>query len=271
MNSPPRSTAVPLQLPGIVPPLHLLVHVDRDIYISELLRKEGLWEPFETSLVQRFLKPGDTFLDAGANIGYFTVLAAACVGAQGQVYAFEPEPRNYALLQKNIELNEFADRVHAADIALATGPGQGRLHLHPDNLGDHQLYTDDASRQVVAIELAAGATYLQSCCERLKLVKIDTQGSEHQVVQGLMPLLKRSGADLRMIIELTPYSLRQAGTTGVALIGLLEQLGLPFAVVDHIEHRLAPVTANELKQWCKNVDSRAKDEGFMNILLGMPV
>ena len=262
---------VRLQLPDIVPALQLLVHSDSDVFISEQLRRDGLWEPFESSLVQRFLKPGDSFLDAGANIGYFTVLAAACVGEHGKVYAFEPEPRNYALLQKNIELNEFAARVHAVDLALAAEPGEGQLHLHPDNLGDHQLYTEDPTRQLIAIELVAGAAYLQSRCDRLDLVKIDTQGSERQVVLGLMPLLKRSGPDLKMIIELTPYSLRQAGTTGAALIELLEQLELPFAIVDHIEHQLVPVGADELKQWCKNVDSCAKDEGFMNILLGVPV
>ncbi len=263
--------SVPLQLPGIVPVLQLQVHADKDIYISEVLRRDGLWEPFETSLVQRFLKPGDSFLDAGANIGYFTVLAAACVGEHGKVYAFEPEPRNYALLAKNIQLNKFGDRVHAAAMALAAEPGEGQLHLHPDNLGDHQLYTDDQSRQAINIELAAGAVYLQPHCERLDLVKIDTQGSEQQVVQGLMPLLKSSGPDLKMIIELTPFSLRQAGTTGAALIELLAQLELPFAIVDHIEHRLVSVSADELRQWCRNVDSCSKDEGFMNIMVGVPV
>jgi FkbM family methyltransferase len=260
-----------LRLPGIEPALQLRVHTETDIYISASLRREGIWEPYETALVQQTLKSGDTFLDAGANLGYFTVLAAACVGAQGKVYAFEPEPRNFDLLQQNVTLNGFDSRVEAARLALAAQAGVGQLHLHPENLGDHQLYSTDASRQVVTTELVAGAAHLQARCERLDLVKIDTQGAEQEVVQGLLPLLKRSGPTLKMIIELTPYSLRQAGTDGAALIELLQELDLPFAIVDHIEHRLVAVSAAELKRWCNNVDDCIEDEGFMNIFVGVPV
>jgi FkbM family methyltransferase len=263
--------SIRLRLPSVTPALELRVHRGTDIYISEALRRDGVWEPFETALVQQFLKPGDSFLDAGANIGYFTVIAAACVGDTGKVYAFEPEPRNHALLQQNVELNGFTNRVVAAAVALAAKAGAGQLHLHPENLGDHQLYSADNSRQVIAIEQVAGAAHLQDRCQHLDLVKIDTQGSEQQVVEGLLPLLKRSGATLKMIIELTPFALRQAGTDGAALISLLQQLDLPFAIVDHIEHRLVAVTAEELKTWCKNVDSCVEDEGFMNIFVGVSV
>ena len=102
----------------------------------------------------------------------------------------------------------------------------------------------------------------------MNLVKIDTQGAEFQVVQGLMPLLLASGSSLRMIVELTPYSLRAAGSSGAALLSLLEQLELPFAIIDHIEHQLVPSTAAELRQWCDNVDACPQDQGFMNIFLG---
>jgi FkbM family methyltransferase len=263
--------SIRLRLPAVVPALELYVHTDTDIYISEALRRDGVWEPFETTLVQQFLKPGDCFLDAGANIGYFTVIAAACVGDEGMVYAFEPEPRNHALLLQNIEANGFGGRVVAAELALAASPGVAQLHLHPENLGDHQLYSGDDSRQVIAIEQVAGAAYLQERCQRLDLVKIDTQGSEQQVVEALLPLLQRSGPTLKMIIELTPFALRQAGTNGATLISLLQELELPFAIVDHIEHRLVTVAAAELKLWCENVDSCAEDEGFMNIFVGVPV
>lgn len=259
---------VSLRLPAVTPSLQLRLHSTADIFISEALRNTGEWEPFETTLVQQFLQPGDTFLDVGANIGYFTVIAAQRVGVAGKVYAFEPEPRNYALLRQNIALNNFENRVEVAQLALAASAGTGQLHLHPDNLGDHQLHSGDKTRQVINTTLVAGADYLQPRCKQLQLVKIDTQGSEHEVVLGLLPLLKRSGPHLKMIIELTPYALRQAGTDGAALIGTLEELALPFAIVDHIEHQLVASSAEELKLWCKNVDSCVEDEGFMNIFVG---
>lgn len=260
------STVVPLRVPGIDQPLHLRVHESSDVYISTRIREAGIWEPFETELVRRALKAGDSFLDAGANIGYFTVLGAACVGETGTVFAIEPEPRNFRLLEANIALNKFGARVRPHCVGLSDHAGSAQLYLHPDNLGDHQLHADDRDRETVLIPLVIGAELLGE--RHLDLVKIDTQGAEHAVIEGLMPALKHSGSALRMIVELTPSALRRAGTSGAELIDTLETLGLAFAIVDHIEHRLVPIGAEELRQWCINLDSCPEDEGFMNIFLG---
>jgi FkbM family methyltransferase len=249
--------------------LRLRVHSERDVHISRQIREEGIWEAFETELLRRSLTVGNRFLDAGANIGYFTVLAAACVGETGKVLAVEPEQRNFDLLQSNIELNGFADRVQVVCAGLSERSGEARLHLHPENLGDHQLHSDAEDRESVTVPLITGADLLAD--GSLDLVKIDTQGSEHEVVLGLLPVLQRSGPGLRMIVELTPSALRRAGTSGAALVDCLETLALPFSIVDHIEHRLVPISATELHDWCTNLDSYPEDEGFMNIFLGAPV
>ena len=62
--------------------------------------------------------------------------------------------------------------------------------------------------------------------------------------------------------------LRAASGTGAALISLPAQLELPFAIIDHIEHRLVPCSVAELVNWCDNVDAHPQDQGFMNIFLG---
>lgn len=261
----------PLQIPGLDRDLHLRLHTATDLHISRQIRERGIWEPYESSLVQQYLQPGDVFLDVGANIGYFTVLAAACVGDRGHVYAFEPEPRNFQLLQDNIELNGFSSRVTCRQAALAAKSGAGQLYLHPENLGDHQLYGAGKDRSTVAVELLAGVDAISDRDVRLDLVKIDTQGAEQAVVEGLLPRLRESGGTLKMLIELTPFSLRQAGTTGSEFVALLATLDLPFYIVDHIEHQLAPVSAVELQRWCSNVDECVEDEGFMNIFLSAQV
>ena len=261
----------PLQIPGLDRALQLRVHSATDLHISQQIRQRGIWEPYESSLMCQYLQPGDVFLDAGANIGYFTVLAAACVGDRGHVYAFEPEPRNYRLLQDNVELNDYSPRVTSMQVALTAESGEGQLYLHPDNLGDHQLFGADDGRETVAVKLLAGVDVFRGRDVRLDLVKIDTQGAEQAVVQGLLPLLRETGATLKMLIELTPYSLRRAGTTGSDFVELLATLDLPFYIVDHIEHQLAPVSVAELQGWCTNVDECEEDEGFMNILLGAQV
>ena len=235
--------------------------------ISHRLRAERIWEPFETELLRCSLFPGSVFLDVGANLGYFTVLAAAWVGEAGRVYAFEPEPRNFSLLQSNLALNGYAQRVTTCQAALTDVDGTGQLRLHADNLGDHQL-GGAATADSVEVRLLNGANWFADRESRLDVVKIDVQGAEHAVILGLLPLLAASGAKLRILVELTPRSLRNSGTTGAALIETLDALGLPFHIVDHLEHRLAPTTAAELQTWCNNLDAYPDDEGFMNIFLG---
>src|SRR5689334_3802567 len=63
------------------------------------------WEPNETWAIRRLLGPGDLFVDIGANIGYFSVLAARSVGAEGRVIAIEPAPPTVAKLRDNLDLN----------------------------------------------------------------------------------------------------------------------------------------------------------------------
>lgn len=247
----------------------MVVHAQTDLHVSRQIREQGVWEPYESQLVYQLLQPGQCFVDVGANIGYFTLLAAQKVGRQGQVFAFEPEPRNYRLLCENVMLNALQQQVIAVEAGLSDQERSACLHLHPDNLGDHQLHAAaELERELVEVFLYNGSDYLSRFISRIDMLKVDTQGSEYQVIEGLMPLLQASHPGLKIIIELTPFSLRAAGSRGAALISLLETLQLPMAIIDHIEHRLAPCDAFALRDWCDNVDSSPQDEGFINILVG---
>jgi len=263
----PESVAT-LQVPGIGRALSLRVHGPRDRCISRQLLETGIWEPFETSLVQRFLGPGDVFVDVGANIGYFTVLAAHHVGPRGRVYAVEPDPANVALLRDNLQRNACEDRVQVLPAALAATDGVARLHLSEDNLGDHQLFDAGAGRASVEVPLLDGGAWLGGRTDRIDMLKVDTQGYEYEVMAGLLPLLQRLSRAPRILIELTPLSLRQAGSSGRALVELLASLGQTLWIVDHIEHRLVACTVEELARWCDNVDACEGDAGFMNLLVG---
>lgn len=257
-----------LQVPGVDAALSLQVHGPADRCISRQLLETGIWEPFETSLVQRFLAPGDVFVDVGANLGYFTVLAAHCVGAAGRVFAVEPDPANVALLRENLERNACAGRVELLPAALAAADGVARLHLSEDNLGDHQLFDTGSGRASVEVPLLDGGRWLGARTGRIDMLKVDTQGYEYEVMSGLLPLLGSLPRLPRILIELTPLSLRQAGSSGRALVELLASLGQPLWIVDHIEHRLVASPAAELARWSDNVDACRGDAGFMNLLVG---
>ena len=258
----------PLRWPAAGGACQLYVHRARDRFISRAIREQGLWEPFETRLLHGILKRGDVVIDAGANIGYFSILAAACVGAAGRVLAFEPEPCNCRLLRANCVLNGVDSRVQLFEMALAERDGAGTLYLHPDNLGDHCIYAGGARHRAVPIVCRAGAPLLQPHYPRINFLKLDTQGAEAAVLRGLLPLLLDSVPALCLLVELTPYALRQAGASGAQLLDMLELLELPFAIVDQQQQQLVPVSAAALREWCGNVDRCAGDQGFMNILVG---
>lgn len=260
--------SVALRIPGLRSSLHLYVHGEQDQHVSRRLREQGIWEPFETSLLLQLLAPGDVFVDVGANIGYFSVLAASLVGEAGAVFAFEPDPRNYRLLEANAARNGLQHRITAIAAALSDAPGEGRLYLSEDNLGDHRVYAGEERRDSVPIVLQRGCDALAGRLRRLDLLKVDTQGSEYQVIAGLMPLLRGLASAPRVLVELTPHALREAGASGRALIELLATLGQPMWIIDHIDSQLHRSSAEELALWCDNWDAVPQARGFMNILVG---
>ncbi|MFK8022139.1 MAG: FkbM family methyltransferase [Pseudomonadales bacterium] len=257
---------VELALAEPLSPLTLCIHGEQDQHVSKTLRETAVWEPFESHLILERLQRGATFVDVGANIGYFSVLAAQQVGAAGQVFAFEPDPANVALLRQSIALNELRN-CDVIEAGLSSTDQKAQLFLSENNFGDHQIYAHGNARQSVDIELLNGTSYLRPRLSRLDFLKVDVQGAEIEVMAGLMPLLLELNAYPDVLIELTPYSLVQAGGSGRQLIELLARLNLPFWIVDHIEHDLVASTAEELAVWCDNVESCGDDQGFMNIML----
>ncbi|MDG2412082.1 MAG: FkbM family methyltransferase [Halioglobus sp.] len=259
-------TPVKLHIPQLAQPLQMYTHGEQDRFVSRRIREESIWEPHETSLILDLLQSGDTFLDVGANIGYFSILAAAAVGEAGHVIAYEPDPENYRLLQANVELNALRSRVISRAAALSDTNGEGRLYLSANNLGDHQVYAGDEERPSVPILLARGDDDLGRTLSRLDLVKVDTQGSEFRVISGLLVLLQKFRP--RILLELTPHSLRQAGSSGRELIEMLATVKLPMWIVDHVSGGLHATRAEDLARWCDNWDAVPESQGFMNILVG---
>ena len=266
MSSSPRVDLKPIS--GLQQTVTLRTHAPQVDLVSRRLHADGAWEPFETQLWLASQRAGDIVVDVGANLGYFALLSALCDRPASQILAFEPDPQNFALLKDNLRLNGVPDEVQAFQVALASASGEGMLYRSRDNLGDHQIYAGDGEREALAISLAVGREFLSERVERIDLLKIDTQGSEFAVIEGFGTLLDSSRVGLRVLIELTPYSLRRAGARGRQLVEHLGNLDLPIAIVDHIEHRLVPTSLEALATWCDNVDSLPEDRGFMNVFIG---
>lgn len=257
----------PLNIPDIAPGLRLAVHESGDQNVSPAIRATGIWEAYETYLVTQLVASGNTVLDVGANIGYYTVLLSRLVGPKGRVLAFEPEPVNVELLTSNVVENK-ADNVDIMGVALGAEDSQARLFLSESNFGDHQVYSDGSNRPSLPIEIRHGDRLLKSqMIDSVDFIKIDTQGAEYGVLSGLSGVVKNS-PKISMIVEFWPLGLRRSGASGLDLIDLIQPWGLDLAIVDHIDGNLVDCSYQQLREWTEMVDSHEGDEGFMNILVG---
>ncbi|WOJ95580.1 FkbM family methyltransferase [Congregibacter brevis] len=257
-------------LVGLKRDVVLATHRPDDDLVSRKIHAQRIWEPFETRLWIASQRPDDIVVDVGANLGYFSVLSAVHENQAQRVLAFEPAADNVSLLQQNLQLNKCDGVVELFPVALGDSDSGGSLHRNDDNRGDHQIYPGDGIRSQEPITVRRGSDLLAHSLDHIDLLKVDTQGSEYAVMQGLFPLLQASVPKLRILLELTPYSLQLANSSGRALVTLIANLGLPLWIVDHVDHRLVSSDASALCEWADNVDACTGDRGFMNIYAGTP-
>jgi len=207
---------------------HLLYVEPHDRAVGARLRRRGVWAAAETALCKREITPGMRVLDVGANIGYFTLLFARSVGPTGHVYAFEPEPRNFELLQRNLARNGYTN-VTALPKAVSRTSGSQRLYKSPDNLGDHRLAHGTAGRDSVDVSVIALDELLPGDA-RVDFIKLDIQGAECAAVQGARQLITRS-APLCLITEFWPAGMRAFGDDPEQYLQELSALGFGIAVI----------------------------------------
>jgi len=186
------------------------VHSVQDVHVSAAIAERGIWEPLETRFLQAVLRPGDVFIDVGANIGYFSLVASRLVTASGAVLAFEPEAANFALLEANCRRNGCAN-VRCYQAALGEENASGTLYLNERNRGDHSLYPETSGRVAQEINIVNGSRLIGESHQRVNFIKIDTQGAECDVLRGLQELIAASASDLVMLIEFSPMHLKNAG------------------------------------------------------------
>jgi len=229
------------------PALRIAVHARFDRYVSAKIAETGEWEPFETELVQRFLRPGDGFIDIGANIGWYTIIAASRVGSQGRVYAFEPGRENFELATRNIALNGFRN-VTLERVAISDRPGSARLFLSNENLGDHRLFESAEERPSETVEVTTLDRYFANRPGSIRVIKMDTQGSEAKIFEGITPEFVRERNVAAFLFEYWPRGLVESGSSAEALIRRFAALGLQCYVIQEEFRGLDPIDLAVLQE-----------------------
>lgn len=202
------------------------------------------FEPCETRLFDEQLQEGDVVLDVGANIGYYTLLAARKVGAKGRVYAFEPDPTNFSLLRRNVELNGYSN-VTLVNQAVGETSGYLKLYLSDVNAGDHRTYESAGNRRAITIPCTSIDDYFKGQERKLDFIKMDIQGFECRALRGMRDTLESCG-DLKLTAEFWPYGLVRAGDSPRELIRLLELNRFKLYDIDERTGSVGPVDVAKL-------------------------
>jgi FkbM family methyltransferase len=234
----------------------LFMHRD-DTVMTPQVQRTGRWEPAEERFLLAELRPGATFVDVGANIGYFTVVGANAVTETGLVVSVEAEPRNVAVLRANVWRRGLSN-VAVLPMAAAAEVGYLRLALNEANRGDHQVHAAGAADDGLLIPAGRLDEVLRGMA--VDVVKIDTQGADHDVVEGVRGLL-RSGVTL--LSEFWLEGLAARGVDPHAVVSRYEELGLHVELLT--DDGVVPTTAVDA------VSAAAGWEGqWVNLVLRVP-
>jgi FkbM family methyltransferase len=191
--------------------------------LAELIQRHiylGVFEPEETALVRNLLRPGMTVVDVGANVGYYTALAASRVGKQGRVFSLEPSPYACERLRTMVEVNGLTN-VQVCPVAL--GERAGELPLY---LGSHKNHSPTlvAHEGVAPAALVPVRTFDECldewCLDYVDLLKLDVEGWEPKVFSGASGAL-RARRIHAVLCELNDHWLRRNGSSASALWQML--------------------------------------------------
>jgi FkbM family methyltransferase len=219
----------------------VLMRLYRDDRLSELIYKQD-YEANERAFVCHYLKSGMIFLDVGANIGLYSLIAAKEVGSDGIVYAFEPATKTYLRLLDNIRLNDFRN-IKTKQMALSDQNEfrdlvtYVRMYNGWNSLAG-QIVTDQRVRkehiECVRLDRFIDET---SLIGQINLMKIDVEGWEWHVLVGGKNILGAPNAP-DILIEFSDANMKVAGTTAYTVYNLLKQYGYTLCKIDAVGKRL---------------------------------
>ncbi len=236
-----------LEITGL-PPFTMGLHpLNADQAVSTYIYHFGCWEPFETVVFQRLIDHFKMFVDLGANIGWYTVLAEMLMKEGSEVHSFEPDPDNFDLLSYNADRPTRA-AVRLNKLAVAERVGEGKLFRSSNNYGDHQLYSTSEARDAIGVPVTTLDTYFAARRLPPLLAKMDTQGSELRIMKGGGSIFSTASEQNAYMVEFWPLGVTNAGSQVGEFIDFLERLPqAPYAIMQN-EKKLKLMSWSDLRR-----------------------
>lgn len=216
------------------------------------------------TILDHLVKPGMTMLDIGAHVGYYSCRYAQAVGSNGRIFAFEPHPRTFATLQKNVEKYT---QVTAVQAALSESEGSAELHdylmmsasgslLYDETMVELQQAQmrdgDVAPRleeqftpQTFTVQTFRGDQFLaEQQIAQVDIIKMDIEGAEINALRGLQQTIACS-PDLQLVMEYNPAALTAFGHEPVSALAEVLGFGFQRVQVIKLDGRLTDITQQE--------------------------
>jgi len=232
-----------------------VVHTRYDFYfnadlgdwLGQYIYLTGTYEPPTARIIAETLSPGDTFIDIGANAGFFTLLASVSVGDTGNVFAFEPVPSMKQRIMDNISLNSMKN-ITVHNTAVSNKKDVLSLFEGPEgHKGVSSLRPIENSAATLQVNTAPLDSFVDSFTS-IKLIKIDVEGAEQLAVEGMQDIIQKFRPSL--VIEITDEYLRSFGHDAITLATKLTEYGYSmYAIRPEGLEKISPAQAADEDQF----------------------
>ncbi|HAC65689.1 MAG TPA: hypothetical protein DCF68_19695 [Cyanothece sp. UBA12306] len=241
------------------------IYVSLDQYIGRAIYYFGELDPKITWVCQNILRPGDTVIDIGANVGLITLYAAKLVGSSGKIHAFEPQPNLVQLLKKSVTINEY-EQVVIHQVALSDQDGIMNMQVPIDNSGAASLgKKKNKASYTIDVEVKNATQYLSSLnLDKIRLIKIDVEGHEAIVLKGAKYFLESHKPDIILFEEHKKPLLKQESVKFLQNMNYIIY-ELPKAKFKIQPHRLT-TKSNYLSHDCIAIHQNAYNERLVKSL-----
>lgn len=219
---------------------HMMIVYTGDMIVMPHLINIGINEPHVTRTMVSLIRPGDVVVDAGANVGYFSVLAGWRAYPGGQVWSFEPNPHVFRIMRSNMHNSGYADIAHTRKLALSDHRGTAPLRIfegyeatatirevseeflrHTAIETGYDSYAVDVGVDTLDAQMAEVA--------KIDVMKIDVEGHEPAMIRGAVEILARS-PNVKIVMEFVPPVM--GAETSRALVALLRRHGFTVYVIE---------------------------------------
>jgi len=190
---------------------------------SLLLSIRKNYEPRHVALMKRIVKQGETVVDIGAHIGYYTLILAETVGPKGKVFAFEPNPENFEVLKKNVEINGYKN-VILEQKAVSNKNGKAKFYFSKINSGDGKIYATKEERGSCEVNSIKLDDYFKKKRIKPSFFKMDIQGAEPKAFEGMKWIL--DNPSLKFTTEFQPEAIESAGYSPKEFLDRIREEGL---------------------------------------------